>query len=155
MFRNNKDWYSKPLPQITWHTVKDRLSSFLQQYWHSINDWYDDTHWILPEVIVCIARADSWLWYALKSKNNFGNVWNNDRGNVVHYATKKDWIKAIYKVLNNRYLHKKNTIWELSYGWWGKAPVYATSDGSRHINVTNCLSLLYNKRIDGDFKIRY
>lgn len=154
IYRNNSDWYSKPLPNIQWSQVKERLSSFLGKYWHSINDRYDDTHWVLPEVIVCIARADSWLWGALKSANNYWNVGNNDRWDVIHYKTKKDWIKAIYNVLNNRYLGKKKTIGELSYGWWGKAPVYATSGSSWNVNVLNCLSLVYGHKVNENYIFR-
>lgn len=36
-------------------------------------------HKVYPEVIICIAYADSSLGKHLKTKNNVGNVGNNDR----------------------------------------------------------------------------
>lgn len=36
-------------------------------------------HKVYPEVILCIAYADSSLGRHLKTTNNFGNVGNNDR----------------------------------------------------------------------------
>lgn len=36
-------------------------------------------HKVYPEVILCIAYADSSLGTNLKTKHNYGNVGNNDR----------------------------------------------------------------------------
>ena len=157
--RLNKEWQSKALPDITWKDFKDRMNNFAMLYWHNIdywkNAWFDNK--IKPEVMLCIARADSDLWKQLKSKNNFGNVWNNDRWNVVHYDTQQAWINAIARVLHNKYLWKKQTIWDLTPS--GSCSIdcdkfYATSKENWNNNVLNCLSHIHNKKINEDFNFR-
>lgn len=156
IYRNNKDWYSKPLPKIVWNTVVERLTQFLSYYWHEymVRENALSNMGIKEEVAVCIAWADSWLWHALKSSYNYGNVWNNDRGDVIHYKSPTEWISAIGRVLNNRYLGYKQTVGSLSPWWWWTRPYYATSESTRNANVLNCLTLIYNKRIDESFIIR-
>lgn len=52
-------------------------------------------HKIKPEVIICIAYADSSLGKYLKTKNNIGNVGNNDRGDKVNYGNIEQGFNAI------------------------------------------------------------
>jgi len=58
---------------------------------------------VYPEALICIAYADSSLGNFLKTKNNFGNVGNNDRWDSVSHSTPETWNKAIGKVLNKQY----------------------------------------------------
>jgi len=111
-------------------------------------------HWIKKELTVCIAWADSSLWKQLKSRNNIGNVGNNDRGQVVHYATIEWGIEAIYKVLNNRYLWHKQSVWSLSPWGGGNAPFYATSPENWNNNVLNCLNTILDSSINESFNFR-
>ena len=147
----NKDCKSKMLPPIEWSNRQDRVYSFARYYWQDYDKrkwiWFDSN--IDPTVMLCIAWADSHLWYALKSKNNFGNVGNNDRWDTISYSTPEQGIKAIARVLNNKYLREKQTIWDLSFAWNCRincTKAYATSKDNRQNNVLNCLSHISNKK---------
>lgn len=123
---------------------------------------------INPELLVCIAQADSSLGNALKSKNNIGNVGNNDRGSVVHYDTLEDGIKAIGATLNNQYLKGNTTLGQLSQGGREIAGAkndcansaspykcYATSKFNWNNNVKLCLrNILQDDSIDETFNFR-
>lgn len=133
-----------------------KFANEYQQDWLvRYNAWIQNK--IKPEVILCIARADSDLWKKLKSTNNFGNVGNNDRWDVVHFNSPRDWINAIGLTLNNKYQWMKQTIWDLTPS--GKCTInctkfYATSKENRNNNVLNCLSHIHNKKINEDFNFR-
>lgn len=114
--------------------------------------------------MVCIAWADSHLWYALKWDNNVGNIGNNDRWNVVNFSSLDQWINAISKWLNNRWLGSYTIIGELSQWWrtvlgmkWCAEKwefCYATSPDNWNNNVLNCLSLIHNQQINEDFRYK-
>lgn len=118
-------------------------------------------------VVVCIAKADSHLWLALKSKNNIWNVGNNDRGDVKHFDTMEAWIEAMFYTLSLKSTYQKynKTIWELSQGgrtilwlpWCSEkwTYCYATSTSSRNANVINCLNMLYTEPKDENFDFRF
>ena len=124
--------------------------------WHAKNIKYP--------VAICIARADSHLWKALKSKNNIGNVGNNDRWDTKAFATIYDGITAIFNTLNNKYQVNNNTIGELSHWWrtllwlsWCAEKgtyCYATSKSTRNINVINCVNMIYDTEKNEYFKFR-
>jgi len=129
----------------------------LKLYWHDYKLRVSNSKNIKTEVLVCIARADTHLWYALKSTNNVWNVWNNDRGDIVNFWTLKQWIRAITNTLNNKYLWNKQTIGDLSFAGDCKIDcdrVYATSNDNRSNNTLNCLSLIYRQQIWPDFEFR-
>ena len=121
-----------------------------------IEYWYDsEKKWkVKKEVALCIAWADSWLGKYLKTKNNIGNVGNNDRGDKVNISTLEKWVDIIFQTLNNRYLSHKQSIGSLSIGWWGSKPYYATSDDNWDKNTRNCLGVIHWVAITEDFKIR-
>ena len=167
IYRVNKDGRSKQLPIIKTknNSVYSRTSVFLSLYGHNIWQWEAQSKNIKIEVLVCIARADSHLWYALKSENNIGNIGNNDRWDVIHFDTLDDWIKAMATMwLNGTYLKNYNIIWELSQ--WGRTALwlkgcaekweycYATSPENWNNNIINCLSLIHMKQIDETFTFR-
>lgn len=157
IFRSNKEWSSKKLPKLSAIGIAERSDEFLKKFWHDyeIRDNIAREGWVKTEVLFCIARADSHLWYALKSKHNYGNVGNNDRGDTVSYKSREEGIKAIVLyALNGTYLKHKQSIWSLSPWWWWSKPYYATSKENWNINVLNCLSLMYNKRVNEDFIFR-
>ena len=142
-FRTNSEGKAKALPN-----VEPTLEAFAREYGQDPQDFIDagKEYNIKPEVILCIARADSDLGRATKSKNNLGNVGNNDRGDTVEYASVREGIFAIGKVLNNNYLGRKETIQDLSsYGNCGIDCnyIYASSTENRENNVMNCLNFLY------------
>ena len=138
----------------------------LQAFWLPIEPFYEyeEKYKIKKEAIVCIAWADSHLWKMLKSTNNIGNVWNNDRWDVVHFATIEQGIEAMFRVLNNRYLGNYQRLWELSQWWrtnlWLKPCTdrwefcYATSKENWNNNVLNCLNTIKDTSIDENWNFR-
>ena len=158
-YRVNKNWYAKPLPKIVATGVENRTKVFLKLFWLQYtprkNAW--DRYKIKPQVLICIAWADTHLWYATKSKNNIWNVGNNDRWDTVEYDSIEKWINAIAYTLNNRYMWTKQIIGDLSFAGNCKtncSKVYATSNSNRETNVSNCLSLLYKEQINANFEFR-
>lgn len=140
-------------------TRDERAQELLIAYWHPAEYWDTFIHVarvyeVYPEVLLCVTYADSSVGTQLKTKWNWGNVWNNDRGDKVWFANLEQGINAIGRVLNNQYLWSKNTIWEFSPYSGGTAPFYATSPENWEINVLNCMGMIHNKKITGDFQIR-
>lgn len=160
-WRLNSNGYSQKHLDLTGTTRQERIVSLLNQYGFDWEDtWYvlrtiGRIHRIYPETIVCIAYADSSLGRFLKTEHNYGNVGNNDRGDTVSYSNMEQGFNAIAKTLNNQYLWGYNHINELSrYGnldWM----VYATSPENWHINVTNCLWMIYDKWVSDDWYFRF
>ena len=153
----NSVWDSKALPTL--NVISDRQHAFAQFYWHDYDIWHKVwiEYNIQPEVMVCIARADSHLWYELKSSFNYGNVGNNDRWDVVHYANAEQGIRAIARVLNTKYLWTKQTIGDLSMAGDCKincSKAYATSKENRQNNVLNCMSMMRNIKTNHDYRFR-
>lgn len=158
-WRLNSNGASQAYMYLHWDSYYERAKDIFKKMRRDENEvdqyyiaWYKTK--IKPEVLICIAKADSNLWNSLASKNNPGNVWNNDRWDRVPYETLEEWIEAIWNVLNNKYLGQKQTIWELSPWWLWTAPFYATSPENWNVNVINCLSMIYDKPIYEDFKFR-
>ena len=137
----------------------ERTKSYLRYYWQDYTTrkgaW--DRYGIKPEVLTCIAWADTSLGYAMKSTNNPWNVGNTDSWKVVHFESMSQWIGAIAQTLTNKYLGKKMTIGDLSYA--GSCiidcdKVYATSNDNWQTNVLNCLSNINEKKIEANFLFR-
>ena len=142
-FRTNSEWKAKALPN-----VEPTLEAFAREYGQDPQDFIDagKKYNIKPEVILCIARADSDLWRAMKSKNNIGNVGNNDRWDTREFDTIRDGIFEIGKALNNWYLGNKKWIQDLSRYWNCEKDcqyIYASSEENWENNVMNCLNFLY------------
>lgn len=166
----NESWMSQWYRQLIWDTAKARAEYLLDWFAHArwtIEIWIElwMKYHINPYLAISIAKADSSLGNSLKSKNNIGNVWNNDRWDTVDYGTKSAGIEAIFKVLNNKYLWWIYTIGYLSC--WGKKAlwikdctqnwekVYATSKENWNINVINTLRMIYRDgSIDENYKFR-
>lgn len=159
-WRVNWDWDAQSAQPILTEWETNRMNDLLHLYgrsddvqnkrWERVGEKYK----IKPPVLVCIAKADSSLWQALKTKNNFGNVWNNDRWNRVHFNSPIEWISAIGKVLNNKYLWSYTKINELSRYGNSNWAIYASSTSNWHNNVINCLSQIYEKELPDDFEFR-
>jgi hypothetical protein len=153
-WRVNSQWQSKSKEELWGNTFYE----ILQAHWleNTASHWMqnESKYKIKKEVPLCIAWADSGLGKYLKTKNNFGNVWNNDRGDKVSYATAEAGIEAIYKVLNNKYLWHKQSIGSLSVWGGGSKPYYATSKENWNNNVINCLTVMYWTNVDENFMFR-
>lgn len=165
-WRLNKDLKAQDYVELKGNTVEERATDLLNKHGapHS-SVWFKtaEAYGIKAEVAICISKADSSLGQELTTANNFGNVWNNDRGDRVHFKTAEEWIAAISKVLVWKYLLPNKKVWELSNGWranlwlpkcWAWNYCYATSEDNWNVNVLNCLSMIHNKPIDEDFSFR-
>jgi len=165
----------KPIPTIRGLTTQERAKEWLisegsTNVKTSLPIWIElgQKYKIDYTVPLCIAWADSSLGKALKSKNNVGNVNNNDRWDVKHYDTLEAWIEAIYWNLAKwKYMSWHEIIGTLSGEWrkrlwlpWCneekdyRKKCYATSLVTHSTNVTNCLSALHNKEIREDYNFR-
>ena len=162
----------KPIPWLSGLSNDDRAFEFLGTVWlqNTRDTWkaYGDKYKIDYTLPICIAWADSHLGKALKSMNNVGNIWNNDRGDVKHFDTLEAWIEAIFWSLARwKYMSGHNTIWTLSgegrkrlwLPWCAeeknyRQKCYATSLGVWSSNVTNCMSALHDKQIDENYNFR-
>lgn len=145
--RVKSDWKSKNKSELCYSDCT--FTWVLQRYWLPTQPFVDNEtkYWVKKELAVCIAWADSHLGRALKSTNNIWNVGNNDRWQVVHYETIGAWIEAMYRVLTNKYLWHKRSIWSLSVWGGGSKPYYATSPENWNNNVLNCLNTILDPSI--------
>lgn len=154
----NSQGQSQDCVPLNSNWIEDRSKELLSIYWRENYDTWNKIakfHKITTPMLICIAKADSNLWMALKTTNNIGNVGNNDRGNTAYYAVIESWIEAIAKTLNNTYLWKKLTVNELTPYWCPTCKKnYATSRENRAINVQNCLTNLYETTIYWTYKFR-
>lgn len=163
VYKKNAKWGGKPVPELVGDTVKERTDNMLKKYGYSpaMRHKIAAEQNIKTEVLVAIAWADTHLGYASKSKNNIGNVGNNDRWDTVEYPTIEAGIRAMWSsALNGKYLSKKATIGDLSC-WWYYArdmecqyPVYATSAENWNVNVLNLLTAIYWEQVDETFIFR-
>ena len=160
----------KPIPAITGWTTQERAKEWLEKAWlgYTLPTWIalGEKYKIDYTLPLCIAWADSHLWKALASKNNIGNVGNDDRGRRVEYESMEAWINAIFRALNNKWIGGSEVIWQLSgegrkrLGIEGctatksNEKCYATSMGVWSSNVTNCMSAIKNEQIDEKYMFR-
>lgn len=162
----------KPIPAITGLSTDERAKEWLETAWlgYTLPTWKElwEKYKIDYTLPICIAWADSHLGKALKSKNNIGNVWNDDRGRTREYETLEAWIEAIFWHLAKwKYMSGHNTIWTLSgegrkrlwLPWCAeekdyRKKCYASSMGVWSTNVTNCMSAIHDRKIDENFEFR-
>jgi len=157
-WRLNSNGYSQRYIELSGTNRVERMHSLLSNYGHDNYEARQTVariHKIYPEMLICVAYADSSLGRFLKTKFNLGNVWNTDSGKTQAYETMEAGINAIGKVLNNRYLGQYNLVGQLSpFGNMNGSPYYATSKENWGINVLNCLWMIHNKQINNDWKFR-
>lgn len=147
------------LSEISWSSLEERRDDWLDKYatWPYKDpslryDAADDT-WINPIFGLCIWFAETNYKY-FKSKNNIGNVGNDDSGHTVEYETPLSWVKALFNVLNNQYLWGYYTINELSRFGNHDGFIYASSPYNRQKNIMHCMSTIYDYPVQEDFPFR-
>lgn len=161
--RFNKNGWSQRCVTLSSVWVKLGTEELLKDYW--LNNYNEREvmwrlHNIKTEVLVCITYADTSIGKYMKSKNNIGNVGNNDRWDTVDYHSLLKWIDAIGRVLNNKYLWQREEIRQLAGSTNPDWPNYATELTNKQrsnnwiVNVQNCLSLINETKIDGWYKFR-
>lgn len=134
----------------------DRRFSLTDGYGAELFKKVGDRYGIKPEVLVCIAQADTSLGKHLLTPYNIGNVGNNDRGHKRGFTSIGAGIDAMGKVLSNKYLGHKQSLGSLTPYGGGNSPFYATSPtGNWYNNVRNCLAeITQDENLGPDFMIR-
>lgn len=138
----------------------DKLAAYLQQYaaddvkpLADIFNKAGEAHKIKPEVLVCIAMADTTLGKATRTENNIGNVGNTATSSK-SFDTLEDAIFAMGSTLNNQYLGSHTNIGQLSPGGGGTGKIYASSDYNWNKNVLACLTEITGQSVDETFNFR-
>ena len=162
-WRLNSNGYSQRYVQLYGDTKNERIISMLQSY--GFEDAETEARpairtisrifQVQPEIIVCIAYADSSLWRFLKTSYNYGNVGNNDRWNTQSFNNMEQGFYHIGAVLNNGNLWKYSTVNQLSRRGNPDGMIYASSPENWHINVMNCLWMIHNKYVPDNFNYRW
>ena len=148
-------WDSQEMPEVKASTSHERFKELSKAYWlnpSTIRE-VENKYNLRESVLLCVIIAEtSWgkAWYGKKWCWNFWNVWNNDRGDRRCYSSEREWLEAIGKVLNNKYLGRIQTLWCLSNAWsctWWEdlTSRYATSNGNRERTLLNCLNSVYSE----------
>lgn len=162
----------KPIPSLKGLTVDERAKQLLDTVgigdtlpiWKKFWEQYG-IDYTLP---IAIWFSDSHLWKALKSKNNIGNIWNNDRWDVKHFNSLEAWIEAIFWTLAHwKYMQGHTTIGTLSgegrkrlwLPWCNeekeyRKKCYATSMGVWSTNTINIMSAMHDKQITEEYNFR-
>jgi hypothetical protein len=147
------------IEELAWDTILERRDSFLNKYatgpYRDPSLWYDgaiDTG-IDPIFGICIGFAET-SFRNFKTTYNIGNVGNDDSGNTVTYGSPLAWVKALYNVLNNRYLWWYFTINELSRFGNSDGYIYASSPYNWQKNIMKCMSAIYAYPVPEDYPFR-
>ncbi|MCH8518401.1 peptidoglycan DD-metalloendopeptidase family protein [Candidatus Gracilibacteria bacterium] len=107
-----------------------------------------------PTFMMCVGLAESGLGRHLKSKNNIGNVGNNDRGDTRDFPTPRSAIVAMVSTFNNRFLGHYTEIQQLSRYGNKIGTIYASSDFNWHNNITRCMSHVKGEYIPDHYSFR-
>lgn len=146
--------------KITWNTEIERQKNFLKKYasWPFKNWWLWVQEWIEskidPTFLMCVWLAETWLWRNLKTPYNVWNVWNTDSWETKYFTSAADWIHAMAKTFNNKYLWKYNEIRLLSRYWNADKPIYASSVENWHNNIVSCMSFIKWRYISDNYNFR-
>lgn len=162
--KQRDDKYAREVPlddiaPLPGKTIEERRDAFLRRYaqgpYGDAGLWYDaaEWQWIDPLMGICVWFAETGF-KNFKTPNNIGNVWNNDRGDVVEYQSPIVGARALYSVLNNQYLWNYHTLNELSRFGNSDGFIYASSPYNRQRNIMRCLSAIYGYPIPEDFPFR-
>ncbi len=148
--------------KITGDNEIERQKNFLTTYWvwefrkwsYWVEEWIDTD--IDPTFLMCVWLAETSLWKHLKTPYNIWNVWNTDSWATRDFASPRDWIHAMARTFNNKYLGNYNKISMLSRYWNldDSKPIYASSPVNWHNNIVTCMSHIKGKFIPDDFNFR-
>ena len=161
--------YSQDLQKLeTWNVSNDILVSFEnERVLNSYNiqnelanrydlDWnilssIDEKYWLKEWTTLCIAIAETWWWKKWRWRPwcwNYWNVWKKC------FNSSQEWLEAIWKTLNNKYLKNNQTIWCLSAAWECILPKASKSryamdkSWNRQKNIIGCFYKIYKTKIN-------
>jgi len=148
--------------KVIWETEIERQKNFLSKYWVWwfgnwslwVEEWIDSN--IDPTFLMCVWLAETSLWKHLKTPYNIWNVWNTDSWATRDFASHRDWVHAMARTFNNRYLKQYNEIRLLSRYWNfdQSKPIYASSEFNWHNNIVTCMTHIKWEFIEDDYNFR-
>lgn len=148
---------SQKMPKLEEKTSHDRFKELCYKYWLNpsaiweVENKYNIREWIILWII--IAETSGWKnWYGVEWCWNYGNVWNNDRGDRYCFTSESEWLNKIWRTLSNQYLGSTQTLWCLSKAWsckwWeDKGHIYASSDWNWERTMLNVLNAIYGEEL--------
>ncbi len=146
--------------KIIWESEIERQKNFLSKYWvWGFSDW---SLWVEawidadvdPTFLMCVWLAETSLWKHMKTPFNIWNVWNTDSWATITFDSPEDWVAAMTRAFNNRYLWGYTEIQELSRYWNKDKPIYASSPDNWHNNIVSCMSHIKWRYIPDDYEFR-
>lgn len=164
----NSQWWAIARIDLQGDTVTERTNSLLKHYGRVNTQQRHDLalkYWYKTEFLVCLAQAETWLWWEKKTKHNYFNCGNNDRWDTITFSSLERSINWLHNIcLNWTYMKHKfnfahlnpnhkdspcqnNSSYECKYS-------YATSKENRSNNMRNCLSNIHGKNIDFTYEFR-
>jgi len=148
---------SQLMPELEEKTSHDRFKELCYKYWLNpsaiweVENKYNIREWVILWII--IAETSGWKnWYWVEWCWNYGNVWNNDRGDRYCFTSESEWLNKIWRTLSNQYLGSTQTLWCLSKAWsckwWeDKGHIYASSDWNWERTMLNVLNAIYQDEL--------
>lgn len=163
-WRTNNNWQSQKYVELTGSTVEEKTREMLEEYGlhnYGQRKKLSQKAWIKTEFAVCLSRAETSLGKKKKSVHNRFNCGNTDGWKTISAETFEHWFNIFDKsCINGKYIWRKKTLWDLAPrhpGWWCTTDckyVYASSTDNRMTNMTNCLGMIYDKKIEPSFNFR-
>ncbi len=148
--------------KITWNNEIERQKNFLRKYWvwwfKNWSLWVEEgiEASIDPTFLMCVWLAETWLWKNLKTPYNIWNVWNTDSWETKTFSSEREWITAMTRTFNNKYLMQYNELKMLSRYWNldETKPIYASSSSNWHNNIVTCMSYIKGRYISDSYNFR-
>ena len=150
-------WDSQLMPELEEKTSHDRFKELCYKYWLNpsaiweVENKYNIREWVILAII--IAETSWWKFgYWVEWCWNYGNIWNNDRGDRYCFTSESEWLNKIWRTLSNQYLGSTQTLWCLSKAWsctWreNKGHIYASSDWNWERTMLNVLNAIYQEEL--------
>ena len=130
-----------------------RLNELAKRYnlsWNMLSN-IDEKYGLKEWTTLCIAIAETWWWKKWKWRpwcRNYWNIWKKC------FNSSLEWLEAIGKTLNNKYLKNNETIWCLSTAWEctlskaSKSRYAMDKSWNRQKNIIGCFYQIYQTKIN-------
>lgn len=152
-----ESWDSQLMPELEEKTSHDRFKELCHKYWLNpsaiweVENKYNIREWVILWIIIA---ETSWgkNWYGVEWCWNYGNVWNNDRGDRYCFTSESEWLQKIGRTLSNQYLWTTQTLGCLSKAGsctWreNKWHIYASSWWNWERTMLNVLNAIYGEEL--------
>ena len=145
---------------LNWVSEVERQKDLIERYTHpNFRNWdmwvEESLNWnIDPTFVMCVGLAESWLWRNTLTKNNVWNIWNNDRWDKREFDTPREWVYAMIRTFNNKYLGGHTEIQQLSRYGNKDGTIYASDPVHWHSNVTKCMSSIKGYYVPDNYNFR-